>query len=89
MKILWAVKIGDPDYMEVVITEEETKIPQAQEWAKKNGYDRFRIAEIDNEKPDFKKTISIKENRSSKKAKENGWDKVWKDAVNDPDFNDY
>ncbi len=57
MRILWAVKIGDKDYMEEVITEREDQIPAATEWAKKNGYDRFRIAEIGQGKPDFAKTV--------------------------------
>jgi hypothetical protein len=60
MKILWAVKIGDPDYLEQVITEDEKKIDAAKQWATNNGFDRFRIAEIDSEKPDFVGTIDTK-----------------------------
>lgn len=57
-KILWAVKIGDPDYMEQIITENEEKIAAATAWAKANGFNRLRIATIDNKKPDFTKTIN-------------------------------
>lgn len=54
MKILWAVKIGEPNWAEEVITEDESQIEQAKTWAEQNGYDRFRIANIDiNTKPDF------------------------------------
>lgn len=42
MKILFAVKIGDADWQEVLITEHEDRIPAAKEWATKNGFDRFR-----------------------------------------------
>lgn len=27
--------------------------------------------------------------REGKKAIKNGWDRVWNDAIDDPDFNDY
>ncbi len=61
MKILWATKIGAPTEDEQLITEVESRIPAAMEWAKKNGFDRFRIADMDmNEKPDFTKTINKK-----------------------------
>lgn len=59
MKILLAVKIGDPDYMEQLITEQEDQIPNASKWAIENGFDRLRIAHIDDTPPDFAKTINI------------------------------
>lgn len=58
-KVLFAVKKGDPDYMEVLITENPKVIEKAKEWAAANGYDRFRVATIDmKEAPDFKKTFA-------------------------------
>lgn len=59
MKVLFAVKIGEPDYMEEVITENELQIEQAKKWAEENGYDRFRIANINMENPpDFTKALN-------------------------------
>lgn len=57
MKILWGTKIGRPDHEEQLITEVE-RIPAAMEWAKKNGFDRLRVAAIDmSVKPDFTKSV--------------------------------
>jgi hypothetical protein len=58
MKILWAVRIGDEVWQEQVITEHESRIPAAMEWAKANGFDRFRIAVVDDSKPDFTKVLT-------------------------------
>lgn len=59
MKILFAVKIGDEDWQEQLITEDESKIEAASQWAGRNGFDRLRVAEIDmSSKPDFTKTIN-------------------------------
>lgn len=61
-KILWGVKIGDPDWKEQIITENPYLIEKAKAWAEKNGFDRFRIAIINlSEKPDFVKTIRKKQ----------------------------
>ena len=58
-KVLFATKIGEPDYMEDLITEKEDRIEAAKAWAKKNGYDRFREANIDlSTKPNFTKTLT-------------------------------
>ena len=46
-KVLWATKIGDADWMEQVITEHTERIESASAWAKANGFDRLRVAEID------------------------------------------
>lgn len=46
-KALFAVKIGDEDWQEQLITEEESRIPAASEWAKANGFDRLRIVSGD------------------------------------------
>ena len=53
-KILYGTRKGQPDWREEIITEHEKQFPQAKTWAKKNGFDRFRVATIDlREKPDF------------------------------------
>ena len=57
-KILWAVKKGEPDYNEQIITENEERIEDAKKWATENGFDRFRIQVLDlSTPPDFKKTF--------------------------------
>jgi hypothetical protein len=58
MKILFAVRKGAEDWQEELITEVESRIPAASEWAKANGFERLRVAEIDeNTKPDFAATV--------------------------------
>jgi DNA repair protein RadC len=58
-KVLWAVKKGSPAWEEQIITENEKDIDKAKNWAKENGFDRFRIQTIDlSTKPDFKKTFA-------------------------------
>jgi hypothetical protein len=59
MKILFAVKVGDEDWQEQLITEVEDSIPDASEWAKKNGFDRLRVADIDEGVPDFAGTLNV------------------------------
>lgn len=60
MLVLWATKRGDEDWQEQLITEQEDKIEAAAIWAKENGFDRLRIANINlTEKPDWSKTINI------------------------------
>lgn len=60
MKVLFAVKIGDEDWQEQLITEVESRIESATKWALANGFDRVRVATIDEtEKPDFSKTLRI------------------------------
>jgi DNA polymerase III sliding clamp (beta) subunit (PCNA family) len=56
--VLFAVRKGEPDYNEVLITNNPDKIEDAKKWALANGFDRLRISKIDMmEKPDFKKTF--------------------------------
>jgi hypothetical protein len=58
VKILYATKIGEPEYAEQLITEVESRIPDATRWATANGFDRIRVAEVDLEaKPDFAATV--------------------------------
>jgi len=59
MKILWATKIGAPDYEEQLITEVEARIEAASTWARNNGFDRLRISEFNGEKPNFVKAIAV------------------------------
>ena len=60
MKILWGTKKGDPEYMEQLITEDETRIEDAKRWAARNGFDRLRVANIDlSAPPDFTETLNI------------------------------
>mgnify|MGYP003155004375 CR=1 FL=1 len=57
-KILYGTRKGQPDWKEEIITENEKHFRQAKNWAKKNGFDRFRVAIIDlREKPDFTKCV--------------------------------
>ena len=59
MKILYATRKGEPEYMEQLITEVEARIPEAQKWAAENGFDRFRIADhTPGEAPDFTKVLN-------------------------------
>lgn len=51
MKILLAVKIDNEDWQEQLITEDEDRIDDAKKWAENNGFNRFRIAEIDLSRP--------------------------------------
>lgn len=57
MKVLFAVKIGDEDWQEKLITEQESQIEPAKAWALANGFDRLRIAEIADGVPDFAATV--------------------------------
>ena len=58
VKLLYATKIGQPDYMEELLTDKEGQFEAAKNWAQQNGFDRFRVATCDlSTKPDFTKTI--------------------------------
>jgi len=58
MKILFAVKVGDEDWQEQLITENEAAIEPASKWALVNGFDRLRVAEIGDDVPDFSKVLA-------------------------------
>lgn len=60
IRVLWATKIGDPDYMEQLITEDPAKIEAATAWAKANGFDRLRTSVDDGSAPDFGKVVNRK-----------------------------
>ncbi len=66
-KILFAVRIGDEDWQEQLVTEYEDQIPAASEWALANGFDRLRVAEIPDGPPDFTKVLNT--GKSSKRGK--------------------
>lgn len=57
--ILWGVLIGQPAHMEQLITDKPEYIEKAKIWAQNNGFDRLRVAIIDDKKPNFIKTIKI------------------------------
>jgi hypothetical protein len=59
--VLWGVKIGDQDWQENIISTKPENFENAVEWAKKNGFDRFRISNIENVNiiDAFKKAINI------------------------------
>jgi hypothetical protein len=57
--VLWGVLIDQPDHMEQLITDKAEHIEKAKNWAQNNGFNRLRIAIIDDKKPDFIKTINI------------------------------
>ena len=60
MRALFAVKIGDEDWREVLITEDPAKIPAARIWAEANGFDRLREVEVDDTvPPDFGATVNV------------------------------
>lgn len=58
-QILFAVRIGNADWEEELITEDAQKIEAASQWAKANGFDRLRVATIDiSTPPNFANTIN-------------------------------
>ena len=60
-KVLWAVKNGDEDWNQVVITSttDPAHLVKARKWAEENGYGQFRIQILDGKKPDFVGTIRV------------------------------
>lgn len=58
IKILFAVRIGNEDWQEELITEDQARIPAASKWAKANGFNRIRVAVIQPGKPDFAKALA-------------------------------
>ena len=58
VSVLWAVKIGEKDAYEELITDKKDKIEAAKRWAIQNGYHKFRIAKYEgNELPNFAGTV--------------------------------
>lgn len=57
--ILYATKIGEPDYMEQIITTHKDRINEATEWAEQNGFDRIRVFEYDGSAPNFSEAVTV------------------------------
>lgn len=59
-RVLMGTRKGDEDWQEQIITTDETRFAAARRWALDNGFDRFRVADIDlDTPPDFVKTLRI------------------------------
>jgi hypothetical protein len=59
IKILFAVRKENEDWQEELITDVEERIPLASEWAEANGFDRLRVAVIDDGPPDFSSVLNL------------------------------
>lgn len=63
--LLYACKIGEPNYMEEILFEqngyvnESEVIEKGKKWAAENRYNRLRLVVTDLSKPDFCKSITI------------------------------
>lgn len=69
-KALFAVKKGDEDWQEQLITENEDRIEDAKKWAAANGFDRFRVVSVDSDTPpDFAGTVRRRGRRNPEWAK--------------------
>ena len=59
-RILYGTRKGAPAWQEEIITNQEKRFDEAKAWAKRNGFDRFRVAVIDlRETPDYTKAIRV------------------------------
>lgn len=57
--VLWAVKRGDEDWQEQIITTCRERRDAAKQWATQNGFDRFRECEVNlDTPPDFRSTLN-------------------------------
>ena len=43
-RVLYGTKVGEPEWMEEIITDNARNMQPAADWASRNGYDRLRIA---------------------------------------------
>ena len=57
VKVLFAVRCGAEDWQEELITEVEERIPAATLWAEANGFNRLRVATLEDGPPDFAATV--------------------------------
>jgi len=60
-QVLWAVKIGEEDWQEELVTSTASALhlAKAKAWALNNGFNRLRVSGIDlNEKPNFCKVFN-------------------------------
>ena len=62
MKVLYAIRKGAAEYMEEIITTDESRIEAATAWAVTQGFDRFRVASYSDtpERPDFTKVLRVR-----------------------------
>lgn len=60
-KVLWAVRKRWPDWKEEVIIEtgDADTLEAARKLAEKDGFDRFRVQELDDSPPDFVAAVKI------------------------------
>lgn len=57
-RVLMGIRKGCPDYAEEVLTDRPEQFDAAREWARGQGFDRFRVMEVDlSTPPDFTKAI--------------------------------
>lgn len=57
-RVLMGVRKGLPDYAEEIITDKPERFEAAREWAIGQGFDRFRVMEVDlSAAPDFAKAV--------------------------------
>lgn len=64
ISVLWATKIGDPDWKEQIITEtfNDEYLERAKVWAVENGFDRLRVLDYrKGEVYNFLKTLNLGE----------------------------
>ena len=58
-RVLMGIRKGAPDYAEEVITNNPLVFVAAEGWARANGFDRFRVMEVDlGTVPDFGKSVN-------------------------------
>jgi len=64
--VLYACKVGDPDYMEEVLFEQDGYVnidklkDKAQKWCNDNGYNRVRVSVINlSTPPNFAGTVNV------------------------------
>ena len=59
MKGLFATREGAPGWQEELITDNDAVFEDAKQWAKSQGFDRFRIVTVDGSFPDFGATVNV------------------------------
>lgn len=58
-RVLWGVRIGRPDWDEEILTTHAERIDDAKSWATAQGFDRFRVVDIDlSRPPNFAATLA-------------------------------
>lgn len=57
-KVLFGVKVGDPDWKEAVLCTQPERFEAVKAIAKRDGWGRFRVATIDlSAPPDFSRSV--------------------------------